>query len=309
MLVNKLILALIMISPTLILIPIKGGQADPGSNVTLGLISLDGDEVMGTGDIVDKQRFGQDLINYIATNLGNETTPNLITVNNISSMVGLIKAQKVDLFIDSPFITALVDNKSGAIPFVGIWPEKKSEYSSLIVTKKSSPIIYHIYDLHGGKSLGFTSADSSVGYFLPKSFLIGNGLKFSPPSSPADIIYIFTGSENETISKLMQGTIDAGVLSSTYFNSLPSSEAATLKVIDKTIEIPIGIISHRSDIDPQLIVQISKIMTNMKTDPQASENIKQFISDVNFDFKPTQLIENLTGMVTKAINGTESSYS
>lgn len=306
MLIDKIILALL--STVLILIPVSV-WAQPGSNITLGIIDLEGDEVLGKSDLAHKQHYSHGLIDYIASNLGNGTHPNLMTANNISTMVDLLKGQKVDLFIDSSFISAIVDNKSGATPFVGVWLEKKLGYSSFIVTKKSSPIIYHLYDFHGGKSLGFTSAESSIGYFLPKSFLIGNGLKFSPPSSPADIIYIFTGSENETLSKILKGTLDAGVLSSTFFDSLPSTVSAKLKVVDKTIEIPVGIISHKSDISPQLVDQVRKIIANIKFDPQAPEIIKQFNTNFNFDFKSKQLIENLTSMVAKAINGTESSYS
>ena len=191
---------------------------------------------------------------------------------------------------------------------MAIWGEKNPGYSSLIITKKSSPVIYHLYDLNGGKSIGFTSGESSVGYLLPKSYLIGNGVKFSPPSSPADMIYIFTGSENETLSKVLKGTIDAGVLSSTFFNALPSSINSQLKIVGKTMEIPLGIISHRSEISPQLMDQVRNILMNMKADTKASEALKQFGSGVKFDFNPTPLMDNLTGLAARAINGTESSY-
>jgi len=309
MLLSKMMIAVTAILLTVfILVPLKNGLAQSESNVTLGIINLEGDEVIGKTDIADKQRFSQDLINYVASNLGNGTNPNLMTVDNISAMVNLLKEQKVDLFIDSPFISALVDNKSGATPFLAIWGEKKPAYSSLIITKKSSPIIYHLYDLNGGKSIGFTSGESSVGYLLPKSFLIGNGVKFSPPSSPADMIYIFTGSENDTLYKVLKGTIDAGVLSSSFFNSLPSSTSSQLKIVGKTMEIPLGIISHRSDFSSQLTDQLSNILMNMKTDAKASEDLKQFSSSVKFDFNPTKLVDNLTSLAAKAINGTESSY-
>ena len=306
---NKIMVAITAILLTVfILIPLKSGLAQSESNVTLGIIDLEGDEVIGKTDLADKQRFSQDLINYVASNLGNGTNPNLMTVDNISAMVNLLKEQKVDLFIDSPFISALVDNKSGATPFLAIWGEKKPAYSSLIITKKSSPIIYHLYDLNGGKSIGFTSGESSVGYLLPKSFLIGNGVKFSPPSSPADMIYIFTGSENDTLYKVLKGTIDAGVLSSSFFNALPSSTSSQLKIVGKTMEIPLGIISHRSGFSSQLTDQLSNILMNMKTDAKASEDLKQFSSSVKFDFNPTKLVDNLTSLAAKAINGTESSY-
>src|SRR6476646_6893892 len=248
MLLNKMMITVTAILLTFfILVPLKSGLAQSESNVTLGIIDLEGDEVIGKTDLADKQRFSQDLTDYVASNLGNGTNPKLVTVDNTTAMIDLLGEQKVDLLIDSPFISALVDNKRGATPFMAIWGEKNPGYSSLIITKKSSPVIYHLYDLNGGKSIGFTSGDSSVGYLLPKSFLIGNGVKFSPPSSPADMIYIFTGSENDTLYKVMKGTIDAGVLSSSFFNALPSSTSSQLKIVGKTMEIPLGIISHRSD--------------------------------------------------------------
>ena len=306
---NKIMVAITAILLTVfILIPLKSGLAQSESNVTLGIIDLEGDEVIGKTDLADKQRFSQDLTDYVAPNLGNGTNPKLVTVDNTSAMIDLLGEQKVDLFIDSPFISALVDNKSGATPFMAIWGEKNPGYSSLIITKKSSPVIYHLYDLNGGKSIGFTSGESSVGYLLPKSYLIGNGVKFSPPSSPADMIYIFTGSENETLSKVLKGTVDAGVLSSTFFNALPSSINSQLKIVGKTMEIPLAIVSHRSDINPQLLDQVSNILKNMKADTKASEALKQFGSGVKFDFNPTPLMDNLTGLAARAINGTESSY-
>lgn len=74
------------------------------------------------------------------------------------------------------------------------------------------------------------------------------------------------------------------------------------------MEIPLAIVSHRSDINPQLLDQVSNILMNMKTDAKASEDLKQFSSSVKFDFNPTKLMDNLTSLAAKAINGTESSY-
>ncbi|MGA7976783.1 MAG: hypothetical protein WB975_06080, partial [Nitrososphaeraceae archaeon] len=77
MLLNKMMIAVTAILLTFfILVPLKSGLAQSESNVTLGIINLEGDEVIGKTDLADKQRFNQDLINYVASNLGNETTPN-----------------------------------------------------------------------------------------------------------------------------------------------------------------------------------------------------------------------------------------
>jgi len=135
-----------------------------------------------------------------------------------------------------------------------------------------------------------------------------NGIKFSPPSSPADMFYIFTGGENKTLAKILNRTIDAGAISSQLFDSLPSSLSSKLKVVGKSIDIPISIISHRSDMDPGLVDRIISIINNMKTDPQADTIFKKLSKEIELKTIDAKLSENLTGMVAKAINGTESSY-
>ena len=125
---NKIMVAITAILLTVfILIPLKSGLAQSESNVTLGIIDLEGDEVIGKTDLADKQRFSQDLTDYVASNLGNGTNPKLVTVDNTSAMINLLGEQKVDLFIDSSFISALVDNKSGDTPFMAIWGEKNPD--------------------------------------------------------------------------------------------------------------------------------------------------------------------------------------
>src|SRR5215510_9207814 len=221
MLLNKLPIVMLIVS--LVLIPANMSLAQTQPTVTLGVVNHEGDEIIGKTDLGNKQRLYQDIIDYIASKLGNSSKPNLLAADNLSAIVQLLKEQKADLYVDSPFTSALVDNKSKATPFLAIWLLKKPTFNSLIVAKKNSPIVYHLYDLHGGKTIGFTSTESNIGYLLPKSYLIANGLKFSPPSSPADLIYLFTGAENNTLAQLLKGPLDVVAFSSTFFNSLPSS--------------------------------------------------------------------------------------
>jgi len=276
------------------------------SPLTLGIISSDQVEDYGGDNNVKQQAYGQ-LLDFIASKLGNITTK-VVTVDNISGMANLLEQQKIDLYVGSPFISALVDNKSKATPFLTLWPANNPHYNSLIVTRKDSPVIYHLYDLKGGKTIGFSDPESNMGYLLPKSYLIDNGLKFSPPNPLADMFYIFTGAENRTLSQILNRTIDVGAIPSKLFDSLPSSVSSKLKIVGKSTDIPLSIISHRSDMNPGLVDQISNAINGMKNDPKINEIFKRLNEKI--EFKPTeeQLSANLTGMLTKAINGTESSY-
>jgi ABC-type phosphate/phosphonate transport system substrate-binding protein len=299
---------LVVLIFTMAVAPLNIGLALPESNLSLGVINPIEDEIpIGNNSEQQKQLYHA-FIDYIASKVGIGIISKLVITDNISAMTQLLKEQKIDLYAGSPFISAIVNNKSGSIPFMAIWL-KEPQYYSLIVARKNSPVIYHIYDLAGGKTIGFTSSNSNTGYLLPKSFLIEKALKFSPPSSPADMVYLFTGSENNTLTRVLSGTMDAGALSSTFFNSLPNSTTSKLKIIGKTIAIPALFISHRSGISPQLIDNISAILRNMKLDQHTPEVLKSLNSSFVFDFNPSQLANNVTVMVKKAINGTESSYS
>ena len=276
------------------------------SPLTLGLVRNDH---LGDGIDTDKEikQTHVRLFDYIASKLGNFALK-VVIVDNTTAIVDLLKNQKVDLYLGSPLISALVDNKSQATPLLTMWLADDSHYHSMIVTRKDSPVIYHLYDLKGGKTFGFSDPESNIGYLLPKSYLMENGIKFSPPSSPADMFYIFTGGENKTLAKILNRTIDAGAISSQLFDSLPSSLSSKLKVVGKSIDIPISIISHRSDMDPGLVDRIISIINNMKTDPQADTIFKKLSKEIELKTIDAKLSENLTGMVAKAINGTESSY-
>lgn len=278
------------------------------SPLTLGIVSTDQVGDYGVDGNVERKQAYEQLVDYIASKLGNYTTK-VVIVDNTTAMVDLLQQQKVDLYLGSPFISALVDNKSEATPFLTMWLVNNPHYNSLIVTRKDSPVIYHLYDLNGGKTIGFSDPESNLGYLLPKSYLIDNGIKFSPPNSLADMFYIFTGAENKTLSQILNRTIDVGAISSQYFDSLPSSISSKLKVVGKSMDIPVSIISHRSDMDPKLVDRISSIINNMNTDSQAKEIFKRLNEKIEFKPNEAQLSENLTGMLAKAINGSESSYS
>lgn len=300
---TKIITAFLAVTFTLVS---SIGVVSAQSPLTLGMISSDqAEDYLGDSNV--KQQAYDQLLEYIASKLGNITTK-IVTVDNISAMAELLEQQKVDLYLGSPFISALVDNKSKATPFLTMWPANNPHYNSLIVTRKDSPIIYHLYDLKGGKTIGFSDPQSNMGYLLPKSYLIDNGLKFSPPNPLADMFYIFTGGDNRTLSQVLNRTIDVGAIPSKLFDSLPSSVSSKLKVVGKSTDIPLSIISHRSDMDPGLVDQISNIINGVKTDPQVNEIFKRLNDKIEFKPIEEQLSANLTGMLTKAINGTESSY-
>src|SRR5215831_1674752 len=79
--------------------------------LTLGVISQNAND----------SGYYQPLVNYIVSKLSNGKVGEVIIADSSSKMSDLLKNQSVDLYLDSSLISALVDNKSGAVPFLRGW--------------------------------------------------------------------------------------------------------------------------------------------------------------------------------------------
>ena len=268
--------------------------------LTLGTISQN----------TNNSRFYQPLANYIVSKLFNGKVGKVVVADSANKMIDLLKNQSVDLYIDSSLISAFVDNKSGAIPFLRGWnsgfPQDHSDY----ITRKDSMVVYQLPDL-ASKSIGFTDAHSNFGYLLPKSYLQQLGFRFTPPSSTADLFYIFTGSDNKTVTKILNGSVsggnpDVGAISSIYYNHLPASIKSQLKVVNSTIDVPIDIVSYRSGLPASLVGGVRDILLNMDKDPSGVKILSNLNNETKFDAIRNQqaLFKLLTKMSASALNGT-----
>ena len=131
---------LVVLIFTMAVAPLNIGLALPESNLSLGIINPIEDEIpIGNNSEQQKQLYHA-FIDYIASKVGIGIISKLVITDNISAMTQLLKEQKIDLYAGSPFISAIVNNKSGSIPFMAIWL-KEPQYYSLIVARKNSPVI------------------------------------------------------------------------------------------------------------------------------------------------------------------------
>jgi len=268
--------------------------------LTLGVISQN----------ANNSGYYQPLVNYIVSKLSNGKVGKVIIADSSSKMSDLLKNQSVDLYLDSSLISALVDNKSGAVPFLRGWNSGLPQYHSDLITRKDSMVIYELPDL-ASKSIGFSDPHSTAGYILPKAYLKQFGFRFTPPSPTADLFYIMTGSDNKTVTQILNGTVgggspDVGAISSIYYDHLPASIKSQLKVVNSTIDVPIDIVSHRSGLPANLVGGVRDVLINMNKDPAGVKILSNLGNETKFDAIPNQqaLFNLLTKMSASALNGT-----
>ncbi len=261
----------------------------------------------------------QPTADYIAAKISNDTTQykgEVIIPSTVDDMAKLLKEQRIDLYFESPFTIALVDNESGAVPFLLRWKEGVSQYHSIFIVKSNSSI--NTLNDFVGKTIAFEAPESTSGYLLPKAYLVqkgfnlvgestesylaqtepiidSNGLNINdssinwPSTSSSNdgnntIRYVFAREDQNIPLWVVEGKVDIGVISNVDFEQETyESVKSQLKIVDRTIDVPRHVVSHRSEMDPALVQKIKNVLLNMDKDPEGVEILRNFENSTKYE--------------------------
>jgi phosphonate transport system substrate-binding protein len=235
----------------------------------------------------------QPTADYIATKITNETTEykgEVIIPSTLNEMAKLLKKQRVDLYFESPFTITLVDKESGAMPFLLRWKEGVAEYHSIFIVKNNSSI--KTLNDFAGKTIAFEAPESTSGYLLPKAYLVQKGFKLvgepTKNSSNDDnnniIRYVFAREDQNIPLWVVEGKADIGAISNVDFEQeIYESIKSQLKIIDRTIDVPRHVVSHRSEMEPALVQKIRDVLLNMDKDPEGIEILRNFDNSTRYE--------------------------
>lgn len=226
----------------------------------------------------------QPTADYIAAKLSDNRVTyegKVIVVKSIDNMTELLREQKLDLYMESPFATVIIANKSGSVPFLRRWKDGAAQYYSVFIVRKNSSI--NTLADFAGKTIAFEDAGSTSGYLLPKAYLIQNGLNVSQSSGKNNIRYAFSGEDENTPLWVVEGTSDIGAISNLNFQDLPDSIKVNLRIIDRTIDVPRYVVSHRSGMEPAMVERVKQILMNMDRDPQGVKIMKDLQNTAKYD--------------------------
>jgi phosphonate transport system substrate-binding protein len=235
----------------------------------------------------------QPTADYIATKISNETTEykgEVIIPSTLNEMAKLLKEQTVDLYFESPFTIALVDKESGAVPFLLRWKEGVAQYHSIFIVKNNSSI--KTLNDFAGKTIAFEAPESTSGYLLPKAYLVQKGFKLvgeSTKNSSNDdnnniIRYVFAREDQNIPLWIVEGKADIGAISNVDFEQeVYESIKSQLKIIDRTIDVPRHVVSHRSEMEPALVQKIKDVLLNMDKDPEGIEILRNLDNSTRYE--------------------------
>ncbi|HYA28096.1 MAG TPA: phosphate/phosphite/phosphonate ABC transporter substrate-binding protein [Acidobacteriota bacterium] len=250
---------------------------------------------------VDETKKFAPLANYLAQQLKSEGIDQgkVIVADSIPAMAALLRARKVDFYIDSLFPSFAVSHLSGSKFLLRRWKMGKSDYRSVIFTRKDSGIAR----LEGlkGKVIAFEEPFSSSGYFFPKVDLLRTKLRLAPKGQGPETVkgdevrYIFSHGDTNTIFLVLNGAADAGAIDGEkYFMLTKNLEG--FKVIHETDSLPRQIVSYRTDLPVKLVTRVKQILLTMPKSDEGAKVLREFESTTKFDEVPPQAMDLMMGL-------------
>ena len=155
---------------------------------------------------------------------------------SVDRMIEMLKGGEVDVYLDSLYPTLKVRQLSGSRVILATWVRKQREYHSIFVVRRDGRV-RKLSDLRG-RAIAFEEAHSTSGFFLPALHLRRGGhvveeLASADAKPEAGAIgYVFSGDAENTVERVLRGSVDAGAISNEDYDALPEASRARLTVLD-----------------------------------------------------------------------------
>lgn len=216
--------------------------------------------------------------------------------SSVEEMERLLQNGGIDWVGESPYKAVLMKERAKAEYLVSTRRNGDKGYKSLIFVRADSPVS-SLSDLRGRK-IAFEHKTSTSAFVLPADAMLSRGFLLEPlanvrmtPAAEA-IGFVFARTENNIVSWVSLGFVDAGVLSSSDWRSAPfwrkgehasGSLADEMKIIHETAEAPRALEIVRRDLDPAVKSALRTVLLGAHKDPAAADALGLYFRTSQFD--------------------------
>lgn len=219
------------------------------------------------------------------------TDVRLMVETSIADIGAAFDRGEIDLYLDSPVLTAMVARMSNAQPFLRSWKEGVSEYSTVIYVREDSPF-RRLEDLRG-EVVAFKKRESTPGFFMPRAHVALAGIPMVELGSEADAVardqigYVFSHGDQTTLGWVMTGRVDAGVMKGDMLEQAElRGVRGQLRVVAETAPMPRQVLSRRADLDPVLVARLHEVLTGMHETADGAAALEVLDETAKFDDFP-----------------------
>jgi len=233
-----------------------------------------------------------DFVRYIARKLAGKSPVEgkVMAAATVRELEKLLEGGKVDFYMDSPYPTYLINSQGVAVPLLRRWKSGAAEYRGVVFTKKDSGA-NRVEELRG-RMIALEDPGSTSGYFLPKVFLAGRGLKLAEKPSldatvaPGEIGYIFAFSTARIVDLVLTRKVIAGAFSNEDYERLDPNKKAEIVFLGETENFPRNFLSIRKELDPEVAGRLQDILLSMHEDGEGRAILAKLENTTKFDLAP-----------------------
>ena len=272
-----------LISMLFLTVAIPSSQAAEGVSLAIGRI---------TDQPEKHQKRLNRMAEYLAAELADYgiSSVKTVMVETEAEMAALIRAGKVDILSETPLMAIGLQSEGVVDILMREWKKGVSEYHSVIVVRKDSPV-RSLADL-AGRRVSFEDVGSTSGYLLPRNAIETAGLDMVGLTAPTDPVpagkvgYSFTGSETGVIEAIHKGTADAGAISNLDWaedETVPDDLRGDLHVIHVTNPVIRSVLMVNSSIPAAVQERIAIILEQMEKTPEGRDVMKAYSKVARYD--------------------------
>ncbi|MCG8375845.1 MAG: phosphate/phosphite/phosphonate ABC transporter substrate-binding protein, partial [Chlorobiales bacterium] len=213
------------------------------------------------------------MADYVAERLGayGIASGEVRIARDIPGLVALFREGRVDIYMDSPYPAMMVHARTDTTPILRRWKNGVAEYGSVIFALKDGGIA-ELGDIRG-KIVALEERASTSGFMLPVAHIRKSGLgltrirHLSEALSPANINWIFSGDDQNTVQWVLAGKAHAGAIGSHQYHGLPPEALEGFRVVAETAMVPRQIVIARNGLGDGAIRAVREILAAMESDP------------------------------------------
>ena len=232
-----------------------------------------------------------------------------------AEMAKLVRQGKVDIYVDSPFPSYIVNKLAGAEPMDIRWKKGLETYHSIIFVPTTSAV--RTLDDLRGTMIAFEKPDSTSAYFLPKAELLKRGYtlvrkeKPTDPVEPGEIGYYFTFDDKKVVADVGSGVADAGGQNEEEFVEFAGKSRGEFRFLLTTTDVYRHVLSVRRDLDPTQKESLRQLLLSLDGTAEGREALAQFEKTAKFTPSPVgqagpwAQIAALASLVEREILGEE----
>lgn len=231
----------------------------------------------------------QPLAAYLGSQLGGQGIDSVVVVvaQGIREMAELLKANKVDLYIDSPFPVLLTQHLADNRILLRRWKRGVSVYSSVMFTRAGAGV--SSLEQLSGRMVAFEEPFSTASYYLAKMHLVQAGLKLRRKTDAQDGVapdetgYVFSADDRNTLAWVLKGRVAAGAMNDEKYRKLSKGREKDLVVLATTTPVPRHLVTYRKNLDPALLRAVRAVLLEMERSPRGLDALRAFNETTRFD--------------------------